>query len=110
MNNNGTAKVISILDYIGILWILGLLVEKDNPDVKFHTNQGLVLFLLDVVVGVVNAVFGFLSFIPVVGTLLSIVGWALGVACFVLMILGIVNAAQGQRKPLPVIGGITLLK
>ena len=37
--NNSTAKVISILDYIGILWILGLFIEKDDPDVKFHTNQ-----------------------------------------------------------------------
>lgn len=110
MNNNGTAKVISILDYIGILWILGLFVEKDDPDVKFHTNQGLVLFLLDVAVGVVNLILGFLSWIPVAGWLFSIVGWVLGVVCLVLMILGIVNAAQGQRKPLPVIGGITLLK
>lgn len=110
MNNNGTAKVISILDYIGILWILGLFVEKDDPDVKFHTNQGLVLFLLDVAVGVVNLILGFLSWIPVAGWLFGIVGWALGVVCLVLMILGIVNAAQGQRKPLPVIGGITLLK
>lgn len=109
-NNNATAKVISILDYIGFLWILGLFVEKDDPHVKFHTNQGLVLFLLDVVVGIVNVVFSFLSFIPVVGLLLSIVVWVLYVGCFVLMILGIVNAAQGQQKPLPLIGGITLLK
>ena len=31
MENNSTAKVITILDYIGFLWILGLFVEKNNP-------------------------------------------------------------------------------
>lgn len=110
MQNNSTAKVITILDYIGILWILGLFVEKDNPQVRFHTNQGLVLFLLEVVVGILNVILSLLSFIPVVGLLFSIISWALGIVCLVLMILGIVNAAQGQCKPLPVIGGITLLK
>jgi len=39
-NNNSTVKLITILDYIGILFILGFFVEKDNEDVKFHTNQG----------------------------------------------------------------------
>ncbi len=98
--NNSTAKVISILDYIGILWILGLFIEKDDPDVKFHTNQGLILFLLEVVTGVCSA----LSIIPFIGLLFTIVGSLLGIVCLVLAILGIVNAAQGQQKPLPVIG------
>ena len=98
--NNSTAKVISILDYIGILWILGLFIEKDDPDVKFHTNQGLILFLLEVVTGVFTA----LSVIPFVGFLFTIIGSILGIISLVLAILGIVNAAQGQQKPLPVIG------
>ena len=98
--NNSTAKVISILDYIGILWILGLFIEKDDQDVKFHTNQGLTLFLLEVVTGVFTA----LAVIPFVGFLFTIIGGILGIVCLVLAILGIVNAAQGQQKPLPVIG------
>lgn len=104
MENNGTAKVISVLDYIGILWILGLFVEKDNADVKFHTNQGLILFILELICGVAAGVFRILPFIG--GILSWLVGSVLGLACFVLAILGIVNAAQGQRKPLPVIGGL----
>ena len=110
MQNNSTVKVITILDYIGILWVLGLFVEKDHPQVRFHTNQGLVLFLLEIVVGILNILLGFLSFIPFIGLVFSVISWVLGLACFVLAILGIVNAVQGQCKPLPVIGGITLLK
>lgn len=102
--NNSTAKVITILDYIGILWILGLFIEKDDPDVKFHTNQGLILFLLEVVTGVVTGVFTLLSFIPVLGIVFTLASGLLGIVCLVLAILGIVNAAQGLQKPLPVIG------
>ena len=98
--NNSTAKVISILDYIGILWILGLFIEKDDPDVKFHTNQGLILFLLEVVTGV----FSVLSVIPILGIVFTLAGGLLGIVCLVLAILGIVNAAQGLQKLLPVIG------
>lgn len=98
--NNSTAKVITILDYFGILWILGLFVEKDNPAVKFHTNQGLILFIYDMIVGVASVI---LAFIPFVG---GIIAGLLSLSCFVLMILGIVNAAKGQCKPLPIIGGL----
>ena len=73
--NNSTAKVISILDYIGILWILGLFIEKDDPDVKFHTNQGLILFLLEVVTGV----FSVLSVIPILGIVFTLAGGLLGI-------------------------------
>lgn len=97
-NNSGTVKVITILDYIGILFILGLFVEKDNEDVRFHTNQGLILFLFEIVVNIAGFL---LALIPFIGGLLQ---GLLGLLCVVFMILGIVNAAQGQRKPLPVIG------
>ena len=98
--NNSTVKLITILDYIGILWILGLFVEKDNPAVKFHTNQGLILFIYGVIVGVASAILGL---IPFVG---GIIAALLSLSCFALMILGIVNAAQGQCKPLPIIGSL----
>ncbi len=102
MENNSTAKVITVLDYIGILWILGLFVEKDHPAVKFHTNQGLTLFIL----GIVASVVGALSFVPLVGFVFGLIGSLLGLCCLVLAILGIVHAVQGECKPLPIIGGL----
>ncbi len=100
--NQSAAKVVSILDYIGILWILGLFIEKEDPDVKFHTNQGLILFLLEVISSAITI----LSSIPFLGWLFSIVGGILGFLCLILAILGIVNASQGKTKPLPVIGNL----
>lgn len=106
MNNNSTAKVITILDYIGVFCLLGLFIEKNNEDVRFHTNQGLILLILEILVGGVTAVLGFLRFIPIVGWILGLVSSILWLICLLFAILGIVNAAQGQRRPLPIIGGL----
>ena len=104
MDSNG--KVFGILSYIGILWILGLAADQ-TPFAKFHANQGLVLFLAEIVIGIAG---GILSFIPFIGFIGGIVSGLGSLASLVLMILGIVNVAQGEMKPLPVIGGITIIK
>lgn len=88
-------KVYAILAYIGILFLVPLLAAKDSPYAKFHTNQGLVLFLLEVILSVV-------WWIPFLGLL-----W---IAVVVFAIMGIINAAQGECKPLPIIGEIQLIK
>lgn len=107
MNSNAsTVKAITILDYIGIFCILGFFIEKDNEDVRFHTNQGLILLLFDIVLGVASVVLQLLRFIPVVGWIFGLVSWLLGLAAFAFMILGIVHAAQGERRPLPLIGNL----
>lgn len=93
-------KVYAILAYIGILFLVPLLAAKDSPYARFHTNQGLVLFLFGVALGVVG-------WIPVLGWLVAIVG---SIMAFVFMIMGIINAAQGECKPLPIIGEIELMK
>ena len=93
-------KIFAILAYLGILFLVPLLAAKDSPFAMYHANQGLVLFILGIAIGVV-------TMIPVLGWIVGIVGWVVQV---VFMILGIINAANGQMKPLPLIGGITLLK
>ena len=96
-------KVFGVLGYIGILFLIPLLAGKTEFS-RYHANQGLVLFIADAVAGVAATA---LAFIPFVGWIASSV---LGLALFILAIMGIVNAAQGEMKPLPVIGGIQILK
>lgn len=93
-------KLISILCYLGILLLIPLLVKPDSQFVKYHSNQGLVLLLFTVIVGAVGA-------IPIIGWLAAIVG---GIFSFVCFIIGIVNAIDGEMKPLPLIGSIEILK
>lgn len=104
---NSNDKVYGVLSYLGILWLVGLLASKSEYT-KFHVNQGIVLFIIEVAAGILSVIIGF---IPFVGWILSgIIGGVVGLACFVLAILGIVNAAQGEMKALPVIGSIKILK
>lgn len=104
-------KAFSALGYVGILFLIPLLAGKTEYT-RFHANQGLVLFIADVVSGVViGVVTGILSLIPFIGPVIAgIISGVLGLAIFVLMILGIVHAVQGEMKPLPVIGGFQIIK
>lgn len=90
-----TSNGMAILAYLGILIIIPFLTEAHkNPFVKFHIKQGLVLIILWVASGIVAS-------IPGLGL---IVGPILWLAAFVLMIVGIVSAASGKMKELPLIG------
>ncbi len=92
-------KAMAILAYI--IFILPLLAAKDSKFAMYHTNQGLVLFLLALGVNVVGGIMPFVGWFIILpfGNLLVII----------LAILGIINAAKGEAKPLPLIGGFMLL-
>lgn len=104
-------KVYGILSYIGILVLVPLLAGK-TQFARYHANQGLVLFIADIILGVmIGITVGVLGLLGVIGVVLgSIVSGVFGLCIFVLVIMGIINAANGEMKPLPVIGGITLIK
>ncbi len=94
-------KIWAALSYVGILFILPLLVNGGSSRyAKYHANQGFILFLFNIICMVAGAVLGW---IPVVGDIISLV---LSLAVLALMILGIVNAATGKAKELPFIGGL----
>lgn len=98
--SNPNAKLFSVLSYFGILWIVGLLAAKDDPYVKFHVNQGLLLFLLEVAASIVMV-------IPIIGWIVGAVAYVFSFVCF---IMGVINAVQGNMKPLPLIGKLELVK
>lgn len=106
-------KVFGILAYLGILWLVPLLAAKDSPFARYHCNQGLVLFLAAIGAWIANIVLDMvLVFIPFLGWFLMVVlhiGLILGILA--LAVIGIINAANGVCKPLPVIGNrFTLIK
>lgn len=110
-NDQSNTILFSILSYIGILWLIPLLVEKNDKVVRFHVNQGIVLFIFDIIgsiaVDILSAIF---VFIPVISFLGVVIASLFGILCFVLMIIGIVNAANKSEKPLPIIGKFQILK
>lgn len=111
----GNARVFSILSYIGILWLVGLLADRYNPKVRFHVNQGIILTVctivfravISMVEGIVKLIF-YSTFLltplgAILNAVLSLVGWGLPLA---FMIIGILHAVQDRDEPLPLIGNL----
>ncbi len=95
-------KVFAILAYIGLLWLVPFLFAKESKFARFHTNEGLVLFLAMILL---SASVGVLAPIPLFGWLLVVSVPVLWIGFFILMVIGILNAAQGKMKPVPLLGG-----
>ncbi|MEF3304093.1 DUF4870 domain-containing protein [Paenibacillus sp. GYB003] len=93
-------KVMAILAYL--IFFIPLLAARDSKYAMYHANQGLLLFLVAVGINIVGAI------IPILGWL--IIAPLGNLLVFVFVVLGIVNAAGGQRKPLPIIGKYEILK
>jgi uncharacterized membrane protein len=93
-------KTMAILSYI--LFFIPLLTEaKKSKFAMFHANQSLILLILAVASGLLSGL------IPFVGTL---VGTVISIGVFVLWVMGIISAANGEMKPLPLIGEYKILK
>lgn len=123
----GNEKLFAILSYIGILWLIGLLVspEKEDEKVRFHVGQGIVLAIADVVLGIVggiiNAILGAifqvrflgvgLGYVSTAGAVLqTIVSLSITVIILLLVIKGIINVVNNKQEPLPVIGRFAFYK
>ena len=92
-------KLMAILAYIGILVLIPIICAKDSKFAKFHANQGLVLFIGELICSVLCTA--------------KLIGWVFGIldaVIFVFAIIGIVYVCQGKAKELPIIGNIKILK
>ncbi len=88
-------KLMAVLSYIGPLVIVSYLTAKEDPFVKFHIKQGLVLFVAEVVLWFLGSMMFYQLW-----ALLNLIH--LGLVVF--SIIGIVNAFQGKEQELPIIG------
>lgn len=100
-------KIYAMLAYIGILFLVPLLAAPQSRFARYHTNQGIVLFLATLVVCGGSVV---LAFIPIIGCVAAILPFVAVLGALVLMVMGIINAASGLFKPLPLIGHFELIK
>ena len=120
--NEKNIKLYSVLAYIGILWIIGLLVpEKNDEKLRFHVGQGMLLFIISAASGIITRIIGNICQI-IIETLdmhifaslglfgASMISIAVSIFCFILMIIGIMNAANDKKEELPVIGKYAFFK
>lgn len=95
------SKTIAIVSYITIIgWLIAFFQYKDNktPLAKYHLEQSLGVFIFSILWSVVmQIVFSLIPAMAMLGSLLSLVP-------LVLVIIGIINAANEELKPVPVVG------
>jgi uncharacterized membrane protein len=90
-----STNLMAIISYLSILVIIPLLSDaKNDPFVKFHIKQGLVLLICEVISYFIFA-------IPVFGYFLAPL---LNLVFLVLAVIGIMHVVNKQTKELPVIG------
>lgn len=98
--DDGSKRLIYAAAYFGVLFFLPLVLLPDSKVGKFHANQGLVLFLANIILSVFAS------------ALSSVLGEFLGIIAALpplLMVYGAVNAYRGRMLELPLIGKIRLL-
>ncbi len=83
-------KDIAAFSYLWIMSVVVFFLRRNSPFVRYHAKQAMLLFLLSIIV----------LFVPIISKLLE-----LGILG--LMVLGFINAAQGQRKDVPIIGPLS---
>lgn len=105
-------KGMGVLSYLGILVFIPLIAgDKRSEYVRFHSNQGLVLFIVNVIIDFLDGDWVYrLHSLFNLGSVFEKVFDIIGLVLFIMMIVGIVAACKGERRELPVIGKIRILK
>ena len=104
-------KVMGVLAYLSWLVLIPIFAAKGSKFARFHANQGLVLAITEIawwiVQGILSSVLYSISWrLGFISTILGLVN----IVFLVLLVIGIMNAANGRAKELPVIGKFKILK
>lgn len=99
--------------YVGPFGLVGLFSQvKSDEKLRFHANQGLVLFIFELLSLVVyTVVTQLIDWFPLVGWIVQsvlLIGIIMGAVGY--SILGMFNVTRDRLDPLPLIGKIRIIK
>lgn len=84
-----------LIIFVPVLFFLPLVACKDSEYAKFYANQCLLLFIGDIIAGI---------------TAFILIGGLIGIVVFIFAIMNAINANKGLKKPIPLVGGINIIK
>jgi len=85
-------KDIAAFSYLWVMSVFVYFLKKDSPFIRFHSKQAMILFGLSVVIWL----------IPI-----SIIARPLELVILAGMVIGFLNAAQGKKKDVPIVGPLS---
>lgn len=86
-------RIFAALSYVSWLFVIPLLLRRNDPFVRSHLNQGIVLFIISC-----------LCFF------IGILGWLVNIGVFFFCLAGGINALMGRIVCLPIVSSIEILK
>ncbi|MEO8949952.1 MAG: DUF4870 domain-containing protein [Mucilaginibacter sp.] len=100
-DNGKTVAIVSYLSIIG--WIIAFVIYGNDKTTlgAYHLRQTIALFIVGICTWVLQVM---LVFIPFIGWIISILLIFVYIGLFVLWLIGLMAAINGQEKPIPVIG------
>lgn len=89
VNNIDSNKALAAISYIWILFLIPLFLKRDSKFVQHHAKQGLILFIIEVLIS-------FVMWIPIIGQLLFLIA-------LITAIIGFIKAINGELWEAPVL-------
>ena len=106
-------RVMGIFAYLSWLVLVPIFGAKNSQYARFHANQGLILAILEVGIGIVAMIIGWMGAIPYVGWLFKVLAWIVRlceIPVVVYAIIALVGACRGKAMEIPFINSIKILK
>lgn len=103
-------RAMAILAYIGPLVFIPMFAAKKSKFARFHVNQGFLLFLVWASMSVLSTFFNLIYLPRILDVLIQLTIWLVSIPATIINVIGIVNAARGKAKELPVIGKIRIFR
>ena len=84
------SKLMAGMSYVSALFLVPMLLSKDDSFVAYHAKQGMKLFIAGIIGRIAGSIIG--------------LGWLVTLAQVYLAYVGVQNVLNGKRKPLPYVG------
>lgn len=89
-----SSRILAVMSYLGVLSLVPLVMNRDDPYVQFHARQGVILWMWEVL-----AIYTLL--IPAVGSFFFRFS---SLACLVLSVVGVLSVLLGRAWKFPILG------
>ena len=103
-------KGMAAISYIGALVLIPLFFRSESPYARFHINQGLCLLFAEMAFNILNRLVKAVMPGTALSHLVAFVCLLAGIVFFVFSLMGLIRAARGEYKGLPIFGNIKILK
>ena len=87
-----SSKLFAILSYVSVLCFLPFIITPNDEFAKYHGKQGILLLIISAIIDLIGKLTG------------NVVYLILSLFRIYLLVMGIINAANGKMQPLPYVG------